>query len=210
MTTDYPFCYDSADYKEPLGSAHDYHSNTKFIDRIETLFRYRPISMIDLGCANGSQVVEFIKRGHDAAGIDGSDYGVKNKTGGWGTNPDNFFNADLTKPFSLVKKIGSWVEHTFDLITAWDVLEHIAESDLPQFFQNIKNHTDQHSLCFFGIAMFPCGDYHRTVQNEQWWRNYLSADWKIYQDLMDWWTPEYYVSPCESPDRKFHVIVGPK
>ena len=79
IKTEFPFCYDSADYKEPCGSAHDYHTNPLFIDRALSLFR-RKCDILDLGCANGTMIVDFLNKGHDAIGIDGSDYGIKNKT----------------------------------------------------------------------------------------------------------------------------------
>jgi cyclopropane fatty-acyl-phospholipid synthase-like methyltransferase len=209
IKTDFPFCYDSEDYKQPCGSAHDYHTNPLFIQRSELLFRTKLLFVLDLGCANGTMIVDYINKGHLGIGIDGSDYGVKNKTGGWGTHPENFFNADIAKPFTL---LGDSFDDPilFEIVTAWEVLEHIKEEDLPQFFQNIKKHTYCSSLCFFSIALFESGAYHQNVKNEQWWRNYLSNDWIIYDELMQWWTLKEWVRQDEGPAKRFHVIIGPK
>jgi len=210
IKTDFPFCYDSEDYKQPCGSAHDYYSNPLFIQRTELLFRGpSPLFVLDLGCANGTMIVDYIKKGHVGIGIDGSDFGVKNKTGGWGTNPESFFNADLAKPFSLIRT--DFDDRViFDIVTAWEVLEHIKEEDLPQFFENIKKHISASSLCFFSIALFESGPYHQNVKNETWWRERLSKDFIIYDELMQWWTLKEWVRQDEGPEKRFHVILGSK
>ena len=204
IKTEHPFCIDSEDYKNPLGSANDFHTNPAFIKKSWMLFR-RPISFLDLGCANGTFIEDCCKLGVPACGVDGSDYGVKNKTGGWGSYPDHFLNADLTKPYQIYND--EYGDVRFDVVTAWDVLEHIKEEDLPQFMQNVKNHMHQTSLFFVGIATFPCDNYHVTIKDCDWWRDYLSKDWINYHEIMDWFTPPDLVAPVEG---KCHFVLGHK
>jgi len=52
----------------------------------------------------------------------------------------NLFTCDITKPFEVVQ--GSQPVR-FDLITAWEVLEHIGPDALDQVFRNISGICDR-------------------------------------------------------------------
>lgn len=168
VETDHPVARDSNDHLVPWGTKNDNTHHMPFVHACERLFGAR-LSYLDLGCSGGGLVKDFIDRGHFAVGIEGSDYSQKIKRAEWATIPDNLFTADLTKPFRVTN--GS--DCQFDVISAWEVLEHIAEPDLPQFFANIRAHLAAGGVFLGSISMFSDEhdgtEYHKTIRPFDWW-----------------------------------------
>lgn len=168
VITDYPVALESYDHIEPKGTRNDNTKNGMYvrslIRRFGTDMRY-----MDLGCAGGGFVAQFLNNNVFAVGIDGSDYGLKNQTGEWGNIPNNLFTADITKPFSVIDDESQPIQ--FDAISAFDVLEHISESDLPQLLGNIRSHLKLGGIFIAGIATFPDEGYHVTLKPEEWWND---------------------------------------
>lgn len=182
IITDFPIAYESHDHIEPKGTRND---NTKNGGYVRELIRRFGSEMryMDLGCAGGGFVSQFLNNNVFAIGIEGSDYGLKNKTGEWGNIPDNLFTADITKPFSIVDEENNRIE--FDTISAFDVLEHIHEADLPQLLTNIHNHLKQGGIFTAGIATFPDEGYHVTLKEESWWNDLHSQHGFLRIDPME-------------------------
>jgi SAM-dependent methyltransferase len=63
----------------------------------------------------------------------------------------------------------------FDVITAWEVLEHIGEDQLERFFGNVRDHLAPGGVFCASVATFDCADpntgavYHVTVKPRSWW-----------------------------------------
>lgn len=98
----------------------------------------QPSSMLDAGCAMGILVSEFRKRGVDAYGIDYSDYAVE--------------NADpIARPYciqgSLADPIPQRLDRKFDLITCFEVLEHMSEEDGKKAIKNLCRLSDTIVFC---------------------------------------------------------------
>jgi cyclopropane fatty-acyl-phospholipid synthase-like methyltransferase len=169
VITDHPIAYESNDHINPKGTRND---NTKNGAYVRELIRRFGIDMkyMDLGCAGGGFVAQFLNYSVFAIGIDGSDYGPKHRTGEWANIPDNLFTADITKPFSVFED-GKQVE--FNAISAFDVLEHINKEDLPQLLNNIYSHLAEGGIFLAGIATFADEGYHVTLESEEWWNNLL-------------------------------------
>ena len=55
------------------------HRNWRFNHNIGLLFPGRFIKVLDLGCAGGGMVHDFLDGGHVAVGLEGSDYCLKNQ-----------------------------------------------------------------------------------------------------------------------------------
>jgi SAM-dependent methyltransferase len=130
--------------------------------------------VLDLGCAGGGLVRSIIDDGHFAVGLEGSDYPMLNQTGEWGTIPLHLFTCDITKPFRLTdRSAGDPI--LFDAVTAWEVMEHIPEHDLPGLFENIERHLMPGGCLLFSIATFLDWDqrtgtiWHNTVKPREWW-----------------------------------------
>lgn len=167
VVTDHPIAYESLDHTNPLGTMQDNTHHKLFVRRTMEIFE-GPVSHIDLGCAGGGLVFDFLEYGNFSVGIEGSDYSLKTKRAEWATIPDNLFTADITKPFH-VEQDDEIV--SFDIITAWEVMEHIHEHDLPALFANIKNlMADEASLFVCSIADWDDDIHHVTCRTYDWWK----------------------------------------
>jgi SAM-dependent methyltransferase len=166
VVTDFPIAYESHDHIVPHGTKQDNTKNGAYVR--ELIRRFGPdMRYMDLGCAGGGFVSQFLNNNVLAIGIEGSDYGRKNEHGEWPKIPNNLFTADITKPFEVLDDEGNRIE--FDVISAFDVLEHIHEADLVQVLTNINNHLKQGGIFTAGIATFPDEGYHVTLKDEPWW-----------------------------------------
>ena len=133
---------------------------------------------MDIGCAGGQLIVDFHRRGHTAIGIEGSDYNIKHKQFNW---PEYYrsvlWTADLTKPLKIVDENGDRV--LFDLISAWEVVEHIHPNDLNFFFDNILDQLKPDGIFVSSVNTGPDLRYdengnlyalHQSVFLEQYWK----------------------------------------
>jgi cyclopropane fatty-acyl-phospholipid synthase-like methyltransferase len=173
VITEYPVAYDSPDHLYPWGTARDNTTDHGFIAEVEEYFGHKPLRILDIGCSGGQLVVDLNARGHQAVGIEGSDYSIKNSRANWPSYHNQcLFTCDATKPYSVVDDSGAQVK--FDLVTAWEVVEHIKPSDLDAFFGNIINHMHSESIFCASIAPIPDvqGGYtlHQSVYDADTWK----------------------------------------
>ncbi len=182
LKTDYPCAYESLDAIYPRGTANDNTRYPRFIKRCETVLqRDSGLSFLDLGCSGGGMVLDAVLRGHLGIGLEGSDYSLIRQRAEWRLLRNNLFTCDITKPFSLIHKASGGVVQ-FDVITAWEVLEHIAEDDLPRMFANIRAHLADGGLFVGSIACWDDIDpdtgvnWHVTVHPPEWWQERF-VDW---------------------------------
>lgn len=166
LLTDFPIAYESFDHIEPKGTMHDNTHHKLFVDRVNEISSGNKIKFADLGCSGGGLVKDFLDDGHDAIGIEGSDYSQRNKRAEWATIPDNLFTADITKPFFIVTDNSTG---QCDIITAWDVLEHIHEIDLGVLITNIRNNLKTNGLFVASVATFEDHPHHVTLKDRDWW-----------------------------------------
>ena len=108
VETKFPVAYDSPDHLFPVGTANDNTTKPAFIEACYVYFN-KKISYLDLGCAGGGIVRNFLEAGHFSIGIEGSDYSKKNKRAEWARIPSYLFTADLTKPLSFKKMMGCFL-----------------------------------------------------------------------------------------------------
>lgn len=161
----------SKDYTEPKGGAHDNTLSHDFIN----CFLNQSINYLDLGCAGGALVENMLAKGHNSFGIDGSDSQKVRGVNGWGKIPDRLFNADITEPFHFMEdETGNQLK--FDVISAWDVMEHLYEDRLPGFCENLKNNLKPDGYFVCGIADFEDQGYHVTLHDKQWWIDMFDAN----------------------------------
>lgn len=107
-----------------------------------------------------------------SVGIEGSDYSRVERRAEWRTIPSHLFTADITKPFRL-SRAGAPLR--FDVITAWEVLEHIPEPAIDRLIANIAAHLSPDGLFVASVAMFEDKDpttgavWHVTLKPAAWW-----------------------------------------
>lgn len=163
----------SLDHEVPRGTANDYTRSPRFVRACEDL-RSGPLHFLDLGCAGGGLVLDFALRGHLAVGLEGSDYSLRAQRAAWRLLPRQLFTCDVVKPFSL-KRAPSGEKLTFDVVSAWELLEHLPAQDFPQFLANVGAHLAPGGVFVGSVATFPDTDpisgraYHVTIQPRSWW-----------------------------------------
>lgn len=172
LQTDYPVAFTSADHQHPRGAANDDTRHPRFVGACEKHFA-APIRHLDIGCAGGGLVWDFLLAGHASVGIEGSDYPLVNRMYYWRVIPRHLFTADATKPFSFIGEGDA--PSKFDVITAWEVLEHIPEETLGGFLDNIRRNIAPRGVFVCSVATFPDRDeatgvvWHVTLKPREWW-----------------------------------------
>lgn len=180
LETKKPIAIDSPDHLCPVGSISDNFSCSELIDEVINYFAGKKITALDLGCAGGQFVVDFINKGHDAIGLEGSSHSLN---GAGKQNWDKYFNSnlflcDLTEEYQLYKDN---VPLKVDYIHSEEVFEHIAENKLDFFLQQIKKHLNKGGICSFGISIVEdvrivdgvTYKLHQSVFPPNWWKNKL-------------------------------------
>tara|TARA_R110000796_G_scaffold22716_1_gene65565 strand:- start:246 stop:893 length:648 start_codon:yes stop_codon:yes gene_type:complete len=178
LKTDHPIAYDSPDHIFPWGTMRDNFTNKSFIGETLDFWKERgkdKINFLDLGCSGGQLVIDYINRGHLGIGLEGSDYSVKHKRANWPEyHNKNLFTCDITKEYELFeddKKL------KFDVITAWEVIEHIKPNDQKSFFNHINDNLNEGGFFCGSISIreeiVEGHSLHQTVWDESiWYKNF--------------------------------------
>ena len=176
LETSYLIAFDSPDHLYPCGTRRDNSKcndfNKSFYNIIKELGYSKPYNILDLGCAGGGMIRTFIRDGHNAIGLEGSDYCKKRGKFEWTVIPESLFTCDIAKPFTIYDENGNIAK--FDLVTAWDFLEHIKEGDdLLQVIGNIKKHLRGIFVCNIShrlsVQVENDLNLHQTVRPPKWW-----------------------------------------
>ncbi|MEJ2187779.1 MAG: class I SAM-dependent methyltransferase [Gemmatimonadota bacterium] len=93
-----------------------------------TLARFRPESVLDLGCGVGRSLDYFLEHGVDAIGVENSPLAIRHAR-----NADHIVQANLNDPVDLGRR--------FDLVWSYEVVEHIH----PQFVDNLMETFSKHA-----------------------------------------------------------------
>ena len=172
LTTEFPVAYASNDHIAPYGTINDNTRHPRFVSACERHFGGRMLKVMDMGCSGGGIVYDFLSSGHRALGLEGSDLSFKSKRAEWRVIPDHLFTCDISKPFKVISKDNA-AEEKFDVISMWEVMEHIREEDLPALFENILHHLSEDGIFVGSIALqddvVNGVSYHPTVKPRDWW-----------------------------------------
>lgn len=215
VKTDFPVAFESLDYLNPWGTAQNNSTNPRFNEKIYSLFNNveKPLKIMDMGCSGGGFVKSCIDDGCIAVGLEGSDYSQKLRRAEWKSIGDKLFTCDITKPFQVSMRNGEEFELLkFDLITCWEVIEHIKEKDLDQIAENVKAHLLPTGLWIMSVS--PVDDIvngvnlHETVKPKKWWVNKFS-DLGFYHryDLEIFFSEQYVRGKRYNAPSSFHLIL---
>jgi|SRR5665213_1041652 len=168
--------YESPDHLIPWGTRKNSSRNRRFNQKLYRLFddHRGPIWVLDLGCAGGGFVKDCLDDGCVAVGLEGSDYSKKLRRAEWRTIPEFLFTADITAPFKVTGGFaGGEKPIQFDVITSWEVMEHIQERDLSTVVENVKHHLRPGGLWITSITpeddIVQGVNLHQTVKPKSWW-----------------------------------------
>jgi cyclopropane fatty-acyl-phospholipid synthase-like methyltransferase len=189
LLTSKPVALDSYDHICPLGTKNDNTIRPEFntalyaLRNIYALPDRCDLAILDIGCAGGGFVESCINDGCKlAAGLEGSNYSQLQGRAAWATIPANLFTCDVTAPFELVYAERERIP--FDVVTAWEFMEHIATPSLPQVFTNIRRHLTAQGLFIGSIATVPCDQHHKTIKPEWWWRDVFRQHGFTFDDTL--------------------------
>ena len=166
IETDVPVAIDSIDHQVPSGTIRDNTLYPRFVHACERYWGGKG-KYLDLGCAGGGVVRNFLEAGHFAAGIEGSNLSLVNRRAEWGRIPNHLFTADITAPFMLRDK-DSNQPFLFNMIGAWEVMEHMAEEKHEILFKNIVSHLEPNGIFVASVATFHLL-HHVCVHDYEWW-----------------------------------------
>jgi 2-polyprenyl-3-methyl-5-hydroxy-6-metoxy-1,4-benzoquinol methylase len=183
VQTKHPIAFESPDHLVPWGTMNDNSTNKKFVlSMVARLHRECPgirHGLLDLGCSGGQLVRDFSEMGWLAVGLEGSDYSLKHKRANWpALGGRNLFTCDITKPFQIYAddKLAG-----FHLVTAWEVFEHIAPTQLPGLFHNIMTHLQPGGYLVASTTSAPDVhdgiDLHQTKWTNQEWGRMIAAEY---------------------------------
>jgi len=180
--TEHPVAFASPDHIAPKGTAVNNSTHKKFILYMDAKLRREfgngTLRMMDLGCAGGQTVADFLALRWHGVGIEGSDFSLKHRRANWAQLANtNLFTGDITRPFQVTL---DGRPTTFHLITAWEVMEHIATPDLKQVFENVSRHLEPGG--YFIASTTETSDIHEGIElhQTQWtnpqWRDYVAKN----------------------------------
>ena len=158
VITDFPIAGDSPDHIYPQGTKNilggPYYTwsdgHNPFVDEVIDYFKKPDLKVLDLGAASGYLVSDFLKKGCVTVGLEGSNWPIENKVENWKKlHNKNLFTCDISKPFQILE---SEKEAKFDLINAWEVIEHIAPENLPTFANNVYKHLSDDGIFVFSLS----------------------------------------------------------
>lgn len=165
---------DSDDHRRPRGTVNDNSSNRRFNLKLYDWLEYkRDLAVLDLGCSGGAFVKSVLNDGYTAIGLEGSDVSQKLGSGEWSAIPLHLFTCDITSPFRLERADGT--KMLFDVVTCWEVLEHIPKEKIPVLIRNISDNLRDGGLLIASVDTAPDGNpnlnavYHLTLEGKAWW-----------------------------------------
>ncbi|MEB3189226.1 MAG: methyltransferase domain-containing protein, partial [Snowella sp.] len=207
---------DSPDHLMPHGTKYDNSSNLIFSQKLNLLFSHKgQVTLLDLGCSGGGFVKSCLDLGYVAIGLEGSDYSQKERRAEWNTIPDNLFTCDISSPFNL-KQVNDNEEKLFDaqfdVVTAWEFIEHIKKEDLPTVCENVKRHLAPNGVWIMSVSpneeIINGQRLHQTVENKNWWEDFFNkAGFNNNPNIVDYFGNDWVRGPFQSAPGSFHFVL---
>jgi 2-polyprenyl-3-methyl-5-hydroxy-6-metoxy-1,4-benzoquinol methylase len=159
---------DSPDHTDPLGTINDNSKNYRFNTIVANIIETRPIKIIDIGCAGGGLIEDFVMDGHLGVGLEGSDLSFVLKRAAWKTIPNNLFVCDVSEDYQIYHNEQPFVA---DVISAWEFMEHPRPEQIDSIIRLFKKHL---KLGGYFIGSISTGNinnekWHQTVKDKSWW-----------------------------------------
>jgi SAM-dependent methyltransferase len=213
VITNYPIASDSPDHISPWGTARDNSLNIRFNNKLIRLYDYlnRFPKVLDLGCSGGGFVKSCINQGCIAVGLEGSNYSKEHNRAEWPILADNaLFTADITKEFQIIQ---NKVPLQFDVITLWEVMEHLPKDRLDTVCNNIHEHLEDHGLVIASISsneeVINGIKLHLTIQDKKQWIDMFEKN-RLYHisKYSSYFNTQYVRGPKQNAPGSFHLFLS--
>lgn len=154
--------------------------------------KFSPSSVLDVGCAKGFLVKALVELGVDAYGVDPSEYAF------------NEVPADIKgrTVIGAAQQLHD-EDNSFDLVTCFDVLEHIPEKDVPQVLSEMLRVSKQWLIIRVVTKELPndVDANHAIIREKDWWIEKIKEAGGIveptenYVNNSVWWfnVPEFLI-----------------
>ena len=208
--------YESPDHLIPFGTRLNNSRHARFNKKLYELYGMDvPLRILDLGCSGGGFVKDCLDDGCLAVGLEGSDYSWKHRRAEWATIPDYLFTCDVTRNFNLELVIGEKKEPLqFDVVTSWELIEHIAEPDLERVAANVKKHMAPGGIWIMSVSpneeVINGTVLHQTVQQKAWWvKKFQSLGLEHHESLVCYFNTQFIRGPKFRATGSFHLVLSP-
>ena len=152
--------------------------------------KFNPERTLDVGCAKGYLVKALSEMAVDAYGIDPSVYAVSN------AHPDIADKINLEAAQSI-----PYPDDTFDVVTCFDVMEHIPATQVPKALKEMLRVSKQWVVLRM-VTQEVEGDLdssHETIRGKDWWTEKIEKAGGIVEPVDNfvhnsvWWfnVPEF-------------------
>jgi len=207
--------FTSPDHLMPWGTRRDNSRNRRFNQKLYTLYSNRHLHILDLGCSGGGFVKDCLDDGCLAIGLEGSDYSQKYRRAAWAIIPDFLFTCDVTGDFDICLEQGNIRERLlFDVVTSWELIEHIAERDLARVAANVKKHLALDGLWIMSVSpnkeVVNGVRLHQTVQPRLWWiKKFKQLGFEHLEAYVHYFNTQFIRGPKYGAPRSFHLVLNP-
>lgn len=194
--TRWPVATDSVDHTHPRGTKNDDSRNPEFVTKLARFIATPRV--LDLGCSGGGFVDSILNAGDFAIGIEGSDFSKKVHRASWRHLANtHLFTADIGKPFLVLEDgaLGS-----FNVVTMWEVLEHIGITQLEGLISNVHAHLVPGGFLIASINTGPDSweghEYHQTIRPTLWWVDFfIERGFRAREDVHSFFDPNWVRGP---------------
>lgn len=208
---------DSPDHLVPRGTRVDNSRNRRFNEKLYRLFPGRDLRVLDIGCAGGGFVKDCIDDGYFAVGLDGSDYSRRRKRAAWGVIADSLFVCDVTGEFEVLESDESGGQRKrvmFDVVTSWELMEHIPERDIQAVAGNVNAHLRRDGLWITSIAnKSDCAggvEYHVTLRPKTWWIEKMRECGFVHnEEYVEYFNTQFVRGQRHENPENFHLVLSP-
>lgn len=205
-----PVAFDSPDHIQPHGTRWDNSRNRLFNGKMFALFPGKQISVLDFGCSGGGFVKSCIDAGHNSVGLEGSDYSKKAVRAEWATIPNNLFTTDVTAEWQV---FADGAPAKFDVITAWEFIEHIKPAELPRVCAGALRHLKPGGLWIMSVStdreVINGHVLHQTVENRQWWIDFFASQGlRHHEQFVPYFQQDWVRGPLQNAPGSFHLVLS--
>jgi SAM-dependent methyltransferase len=212
--------YTSPDHIMPWGTRRDNSRNRRFNEKLYALFSTveTPLSILDMGCSGGGAggfVKDCIDDGCIAIGLEGSDFSKRFRRAEWRTIPEALYTCDVTGTFDITVDSANGPQRLlFDVITCWEMIEHLTEEGIERVSANVLRHLKPTGLWIMSVSpneeIIGGQRLHQTVQPRAWWINKFSQLGLQHNErLVNYFNTQFIRGPKYGGPGSFILILSP-